>query len=262
MNIRVLNVSAMFGILVTQLMSQGTPGVDVKISLADTSVCFHEPLQILLSVSNPGDRNIATNFGRRSEEFIRIASRRPGGQWSEGKQPLRSGFAGLGIVRLSPGEQKSIILIADKWIGSLPEGPYQLKVILHAPATDRSWDPPEGLELARQIDQESVFEFRVNAPCPARLAELANSDVATILGSDSVQNKQRASEHLSYIDDDVAIPYMERAIIPNSIGNRDIVDGLERIGDERAKEALTRLSTNPDPNIAAYARQKAGPRYR
>ena len=50
---------------------------------------------------------------------------------------------------------------------------------------------------------------------------------------------------------------MEQAVVHRAISNNEIIDGLGRIGDERAKQSLERLSLSVDPNIAAYARRKA-----
>jgi len=58
MKMRVLKLSAMLVFLVTQLMALGKRDVDVKIGLADTSVCAHEPVQILISVANVGDKKL------------------------------------------------------------------------------------------------------------------------------------------------------------------------------------------------------------
>jgi hypothetical protein len=56
MKIHVLRLLAMLVFLVTQLMAQGTRDVSVKIALAEMSVCAHEPVQVLISVANAGDR--------------------------------------------------------------------------------------------------------------------------------------------------------------------------------------------------------------
>jgi hypothetical protein len=239
--------------------AQSLNKTDVNISLVNPSVCVHEPVIISMSTSNTDDSRLAINLGRDGEEYISVESKQPDGKWKGQRPPSRGGFAGLRILRINPQEEKTITFVANKWVGDLAEGEHSLRVMLHVPSTNRNWDPPSDLALAGQIEREFFLNLNVTAPCPGKLAKLADQDLTVIIGSSSVEIKKTASTHLSYISDVVAVPYMERAIIPDAVGNFDIIDGLARIDDERAKDALFRLAQSSDPSIAAYTHQIATP---
>jgi hypothetical protein len=223
----------------------------------DSTVCLHEPARFALSLTNLTSTKIAINLGRESSEFITIDTGQPGHPSSSSASLFKGGLSALGVIQLNPGQEKRVSFLVDSWVGNLPVGVYRMRITLHVPPTGQEWDPPSETTLAGELKTEAVFNLKVEESCPAKLMKLAKQDVSTILGDDNVDHQRMAAQHLSFIDDPVAVPYMERAVFPQGlISNREVIDGLARIGDSTAMEALDRLSYIEDLDISSYARSR------
>jgi hypothetical protein len=83
---------------------------------------------------------------------------------------------------------------------------------------------------------------------------MAKGDLTALLSPESFDQGKITAEHLSYIEDGVSVPCMERAVRQNGPYNSILIGGLERVGDLDAVEALGRILGSQDALASSQAR--------
>jgi hypothetical protein len=215
-------------------------GVRLSIS-ARTDVTVGEPVVVDYSVANRSGADVRFNFGWNREGAFAMTLRDPRGISTRAvpSSPPLGGISRTPGVVVETGKTYSQRIIVDKWLKFTTVGTYILDIAYGGTASSASGPPP-------QVDRRWRFEVdmrpRDGSALLARCEELAGRAKRTL----SVQEQLDAVAELSYVNDQVAVPFLED-IAGYNFDRAAAIGGIERIaltGDAEARRALARLAAN------------------
>lgn len=127
----------------------------------------------------------------------------------------------------------------NEWFEFPSPGNYEIHVRLSKPILMRD---------GRPISTQTEFHLRlkVGAESRVRLERICADLTARVEAADSCDKAAEATLALSYVEDPVAVPYLEKALASRQLVEQIAVAGLERNGSSEAAEALlSALDTQP-----------------
>src|SRR5207302_980034 len=80
--------------------------------------------------------------------------------------------------------------------------------------------------------------FEIGPRDANRLTQVCASLVENVVGASSYQAAANATRALSYVQDPVAVPYLERTLHSGHLVEQIAIEGLERIGNTKAVQTL------------------------
>ncbi len=87
------------------------------------------------------------------------------------------------------------------------------------------------------------------------LKKVSSQFVQQILQSGSYEERAEAALALGYVNDSIAVPYLQEALNSNKMIKPIVIKGLERIGDKNAVQALiTIVNEKSEPETASLAK--------
>ena len=89
----------------------------------------------------------------------------------------------------------------------------------------------------------------------ARLREICEALTRRIETTDNASQLLDSVAKLATVRDPVAVDYLDRAIKASRLAGDTAIGALERIGNERARQVLARVSTGPDIDHADAAKR-------
>lgn len=187
------------------------------------SVTLHEPVIAPLVLWNDSSAPVEVNVGQSSEESYRITITRPNGERVTAGKPLwaqgPSALAGVKKATVAPGQSYTRSLLLNEWATFDRPGIYGVLITLPGAAGVAS------------------FEVEILPRDESRLR-----DTCERLDKD---RRERHSEGdidpmraLSFVADDVAIPYLVEIASTEYFGTVLGIEGLVRVGDLQAVSAL------------------------
>ena len=124
-------------------------------------------------------------------------------------------------------------------------GRYDLQAkVLPGPETAASWLRPRTFNLS----------FNLGPRNEAQLLQFCQSRNDQIENSSSYEQWAQAANELSYVQDDVAVPFLERLLSAHKQVESLAILGLERIGSLRAIQSLSRGAKSATPDVSALSR--------
>jgi HEAT repeat protein len=206
--------------------------VSVHFRFEENVVTLHEPVVLFFEVHNGLSQPITVTVGALVRQYFDFSLTTPSGQAVhrdpfEGRVDIVT--AGDGKIIVAPGSDYKESLILNQWFSFENEGTYVL-----ASKLTSDIETEDGSFAAKG---ESA-QVRVNPRDAARLnkicAELAKQ-VETAPDAEAAQEPARA---LSYVDDPIAVPYLRRVLSTNTLTSDKAIEGLAKIGNDAAVEAL------------------------
>jgi hypothetical protein len=238
MSFRIFASAGMFSLLLplsvattggAQVPASGT--VTVEMYLQSSQWTLHEPVILTFEIVNKSQNPVQTDLGKDRKENFKIAVTPPTGDTMHLPQLRRSGFGRLGDVVVPPGETYSQNLLLNELYSFTDTGLYEIEIELAGPA----------ITNYATVGGQPVFHMRLEIqPRSAEVLASRCEDLAS--GIESSTSYERSAERalaLSYINDPVAVPYLQRALVANKLVEPVAITGLGRIATADAARALS-----------------------
>jgi hypothetical protein len=179
------------------------------------SVTLHEPVIAELVLWNSSPAAVEINVGQASEKSYRFTVTRPNGEqvvagkplWAQGAEAL----TWMRTAKIEPAQSYARSLLLNEWFPFDGEGRYEVSVAV--PGVD-------GV-ASFEIDVLPRDENRLRGVCERLAKDESEQRWAGDLSPARV---------LSFVADDVAIPYLARIASTADLGSGVGVEGLARIG--------------------------------
>ena len=224
----------------------------VTYSLTKRHLSEHEPVIVNFVLRNNLDGQIKLDLGQDFKEKFALTITQPDGVQIHPPQYGRDGLSRVGEILIKPGGDFKERLLLNEWAAFNQPGTYLVDVELNNVVSSE-----EGESL--HFSDKQSFRFDVKPSDKKELAFLAESLLKEVTSGDaSFEQSSEAALALSYIDDPAAVPHIEKAILQKPVLTYILIEGLVRVADENAVEALVRLLKNNDKELSAQARSALG----
>jgi hypothetical protein len=222
----ILHLSTDRAVLLAALLAALPPACHAGIQMGaqpTVSVTLHEPVIAPLVLWNASPTAAEIEVGQDSERSYRITVTRPNGElvtagkplWAEGAEVL----SWTKTTKIAPGQSCTRSVLLNEWFPFDEAGRYEVSVAV------------------RGVDGVASFEVDVSPRDEDRLRSLcerlASGDRAPRWDGDQMPERV-----LSFVADDVAIPYLVKMASADGFTSGLGVEGLVRIGDLPAVSAL------------------------
>jgi hypothetical protein len=226
------------------LSSSKQKEVSVHFRFQENVVTLHEPVVVFFEVHNGLSQPITVTVGALVRQYFDLSITTPGGQVLH-RDPFGGRVdivtAGTGKVVVAPGSDYKEPLILNEWFSFANVGTYSLTSKLTSDI-----ETPDG---SFEADSESA-QVRMDPKDVTRLNKVCAELAKQVESASTAEEAQEPARALSYVDDPVAIPYLRRVLLTNTLTYDKAVEGLERIGNNDAIEALL-LALDGDNRDAA-----------
>jgi hypothetical protein len=228
-------------------------GLSIEYSPLSTRVALREPIVLRLTISNRLDNAARVNLGQDRRQGFEVSVTAPEGGTKLLSLQLHEGASRSWVVEIAPGESYTETLVLNEWYPFSETGTYRIKIRLvrvqgsheDLPASFGSWSALSSVEVLPRDPR------RLTALCEELKTKLETSDVYEEVGE--------AALELSYVDDPIAVPYLqEMATLEHGMLARLAAQGLERIADNTSVDALIALSKESAVEIRSPARYSLG----
>jgi len=207
----------------------------IEISYAPTSATFslHEPVVVRFEVTNHLAEPVTIDLGHNGLGAFKFTVIQPDKTVvSNPTNPTEEGLAWSGKNRLEAEQTYTRSLVLNQWFEFSKPGLYQVEVRLDAPVrmTTGAVDVPHGA---------SRFTFYIEPRNETRLRQVCASLLEKIGQRGNDYNATlEAAIPLSYVNDPVAVEYLDQAVDVNPLSYYVVVQGLGRIRTEAAVHVL------------------------
>lgn len=212
---------------------QGQEAVTVSFSLSSPTYTAHEPIVLNLTIRNNLTQPVELNLGENREGGFVFTVKRPDGVLIQPRTAEDwGGFTRLGKFSVSPEETYTQQLLLNKWFEFSTPGRYEVTARLKRPIGIQAG----GTTLTAWA---SRFIVEVVPRDTGRLKQVCDEFLAQI--SKNIAHYERAANAavaLSYVEDPIAVPYLEKAISANPMVDNIMITGLARIGNKEAVRIL------------------------
>ena len=254
-------VAPLMCLLAVPAMAQLPVGVNVSYAIVGGDVTLNEPVFLVLSVENHLSEPVSVDLGMNYDSGFRAKLTRPDGKVVDRSRPAARGSEIVvpGVEFVPPLNTFAKRLLLNKWFVFDAPGRYALDVeltipILVNPSLNADQYVTRELDVARTkpilvngvaapSPTAGHVEFTVRERNPTHLTALCEElqRRAAVLGL----GRRDAKEALSYVNDPVAVPYL-KAMLGGNADQDLVIDGLARVGDAAAVEALISQTDHPD----------------
>ncbi len=205
----------------TKLPGEPVKCVTTSLKLVSDTVTLHEPAFIQFLARNDCSYQAHIDLGYDRLAAFKFTITTPSERVDRPQLEMSEGISRIGSVPIDPGETYKQTLVLNRWIEPTETGQYRVD----AQVTLEILTPGE----RAQGDFAHSLTLQVLPRNPERLEKVANS---LLEQAGSVRDKAQAMEAalaLSYMDDPVAIPYLEKLLNRDSSLAGYASAGLERI---------------------------------
>jgi hypothetical protein len=225
------------------LAALAQPSVGVNVMYAVRDITLNEPAILEFSVDNRLPESAFVDLGTYLFPELGMELTRPDGRIAIPKRPYDGMDVPL-VESIPASGTYSKRLLLNKWFAFDMPGRYVLAVKLKKPIRVNGVVAPYPVSAR--------VSFSVAARDPDRLAKACEGLQRKALQEKNAYAGEELAEILSYVADPVAVPYL-KAMLDNSRTAPYAIDGLMRVGDASAVEALIAQSDNPDREIGRRA---------
>lgn len=208
---------------------------------ADVGVTLHEPVIAELIFSNLAGPEIVVDTGQSSETGYDITITRPNGEPVKAGLPYWATFpdtiSEVWLTHIQPGQSFKRPVLLNQWFPFEEIGRYH--VAINVPV----------------VEDAANFWVNIGVRDEARLRAVCETLIKDAI---SLQSPRRleAARTLSFVSDDLAIPYLVQAA--SGASAYLALEGLARIDDAQAVSALALLLHDNDELIRTQARGYLG----
>jgi hypothetical protein len=189
---------------------------------------------------------VSFDFGKNNTSMLALDVLQPDGQALRDRRANQAGLGVLGEHSLNSGADYKQTLILNEWLDFNQIGVYQIRLLLETRfvgAGGAILSTPEPLNLEVEIAPRNETNLRETC---ARLA-------AGATGGSDVESRRHAVHALTYVRDDVAVPYLASILENTDRFDWEVIRALERIGTLEARVVLQDASQNADVERATMA---------
>lgn len=213
----------------------------------NSELTLHEPVVVRFSVQNNLAVPIQLDLGRDRKGSFLFTIVKPEGKTLELSQPTREGISLLGKLSVKPGEVYEQDLLVNEWSDFPTPGTYVVKVKLSTPIlTDDGTSVP--------ANNRGEIKLNIAPRNPERLKAVSSSLLEHIVKASSYEEAAAAALELSYVDDPIAVPSLEKALSSGRMVEPIVISGLERLGNDEAVEVLISTLKNQNNETSELAR--------
>lgn len=232
-------------IFVCTFISNGTAAegrVQVVFTAEHATATLHEPIYIDFSIRNGLKQKVLVDLGLNKKSAFRFSIVQTGNAMIHVPLLQSGGFGSSGKVSIGPMETYNQKLLLNEWYQFSDIGNYTVVVQI-----DAAFKTESG-ELVKPETSNS-FPQNISARDEHRLSVVCDSLIAEALAQSALETRLTAAATLSFIEDPIAIAYMNQLLSDGKIMQPYGIEGLGRLGsDEAVNVLITHLST-PDNEI-------------
>ena len=216
-----------------------------SISLASDTVSLNEPVIVNFTIHNALSKPLTVDLGSGRKEGFQFTVVGPTGTKTQVK-PRVKGISRVGEMTIESGQSFTQGICINEWFQFSVPGKYVVEVEL---------DKPIRIEGERSTIVRSRLSLEVTPRNTGRLKEVCDVFIKQLLNSTSFEEACTAAIPLSYVTDEVAVPYLAQALTSNRMVESFVIDGLERIGNEEAVSLLISALNMGDALAPILAKQ-------
>lgn len=219
----------------TSVNAESNTVLELTCNLVSTQASLHEPVWMTIAIKNDSSGVAKVDLGQDRKAAIGLSIVEPDGSTVTARLPRRGGLHGIGLVNIASKGTYTQRLVLNEWYPFTKIGKYQITVRL-APFPEQQ----VSLEI---LPRDSA---RITKTCEELITTI-KTEYAEMFD---------AALALSYINDPIAIPYLQDAAQAHSgVAATIAMAGLARIdGDSGAKALISLSSGNQRAQIRAVAR--------
>jgi hypothetical protein len=236
-------------ILSTTVMSQNQDKTDadnlVSISSEKIIYSLNEPIVLNLTVINPYETSCSLDLGYDGVGAISVRVFADSGAFKKYEVGLKNGVSRTGIIKIMPSQNLTRRLFLNRWVGNLAKGRYTIEIdltrvtykknyLFHFYSNSTSYNilSQNKLSIDIEVKEKDVKE----------LDRLCKTLSQRIINPQSVELMEQDAEELSFVSDDIAVPYLKNIMSLNGGLYRFVVKGLARINSDSAIQSLIGFS--------------------
>lgn len=227
-------------------VKQGVSNDLVTFSLASRSITLYEPMMIEYAVHNTRSEILAFDLGRNRKENFRLVLTPPDGQVLTRQLSIKEGIAIPGRIAVQPGQSYRQTLLVNEWFDIAAVGKYKVSVQMITPIQTK-----DGAVITKSAGAN--FDFEVLPRDTNKLSEICERLFNQLARSNSYIEARDSATTLGYIKDSVAVPYLERVVNSDKMVERIAIEGLGRINNREAVDALVNILNSQKPEVVASA---------
>ena len=229
-------------------MSASDQSVVANFTLASSHITLGEPARVQFVVENTRIDSVRfdTGFNRLANFDVSIV--KPDGSSARISTIPTMGLGLTGQIVVEPEGSYAQSILINRWYAFEQSGRHEIRIALKNPIAASSADevvatPKETLILV------------VGPRDPERLMELCDDLTKEVLAAPSVDQASEFVDSLSFIQDPIAVPSLEKILRRDSFHDTAVVSALARIGDPDALAALIRAFNSGDAERKAIIRE-------
>jgi len=234
--------------------SQTPPGLDLEYSFRQSTVTLNEPVVLLFSVHNGLSQPVTLTLGALNIQFFHFTLTTPDGRTLSSSAAVGQSlgaivFDGQGKATIQPGVDYEQAILMNQWFHFSMPGTYSLtsKLITNVESQNGDFSAPS-----------HTLQLRVSSRYPDRLREICARLAEEAEAAPNVAGARAPALALSYVEDPIAVPYLDHLLRSHSLTYDLAVNGLERIGDNEAVAALLSALDDDYGDISELATQALG----
>lgn len=212
-------------------------------SLIASDVTLHEPVFVDFSIHNELEENITFDLGHDRKSNFEFTITKPDGSRLRVPRLSEEGLGRVGRISVESGESYRQKLLVNEWYQFVQPGKYKLSVGLVVPASTRS-----GRTIEVMSNDDLVLQ--IHPRNPAKLEDVCRNLTQVALTLTDVEESTNAVIVLSYINDPIAVPYLEE-VLERGKGWQYAIPGLGRIANKRAIDALVSVMEKRNPEMGS-----------
>lgn len=222
--------------------------VKVFFSPIDSKVGLSEPVVINFTIQNNSANTIKLDLGVDRQEGFLFTLIFPDGRKSQLPKLIKEGVSRSGNITIEPQKSYSQNLLFNQWFQFTYSGTYILEAQLVNPIKSEHGN-------VIPVDSSSKLVLNVMPKNLEHLKEISNSLIQHIIASNNYEDIIEDALKLSYINDPIIVPYLQKALTLNKRIEPIILKGLERIGDKNSIQVLTTIiNEKPNSELALQAK--------
>jgi len=239
----ILVVAAILGVA----MAQMEEGVNVSFALPESSVTLNEPIFVDFSIHNGLTESIRFDLGKDLKTNFDFMITHPDGSKVQAPRLPTGGIGQIGKRSLVPKTTYTQRLLLNEWYQINAPGEYTIEAKLTGQIETAS-----GKAVTPQVS--GSIHLKIHTRNPDKLKKICEDLVRTTIESLTVADAIKAALILSYVQDPVAVPYLEQVLKQAKWGKREAITGLGRIHNEEAIKILTAVAEGENEELKSAAR--------
>ncbi len=208
--------------------------VEISWQLEHPTVGLHEPILVKFRANNHSNNAIVIDLGNNSKENMQFTIKSEDGKLlNVARLNFSDGISFPGAVSLKPGDDYEQKVVMSEWYVFSVPGTYRIE----AQFLD------ETLPIS---DTANELILEITPRDSSHLTEICERLAKQAIETSIYVDADLAATALSYVDDPVAVPFMERVLRESFHGKWRAIEGLARIADPAAADALVAALRNSD----------------